>query len=170
MPATYDSIATFTVTGSTTLLDFTSIPQTYTDLVLTVNMLSNSGLAGPRVQVNNDAGGNGIYSNTRMQGNGTSAATSSRTNIDDFSFDGAGGLNVRASTTIPVFGIMNFFNYTNTSTTKTILAMASGDMNGSGFVVTNCGLRRTTSAITSIQVRGQMGTGTTATLYGILRA
>jgi hypothetical protein len=62
------------------------------------------------------------------------------------------------------------------STFKTSLNTATNDKNGSGIVLRNVGLWRSTSAITSITLLdtygggGQFDVGTTATLYGILRA
>ena len=55
-------------------IDFTSIPGTYTDLVLIVNMQSSyTGDAGngARIQFNGDTGNN--YSDTNLRGTGSSA-------------------------------------------------------------------------------------------------
>jgi hypothetical protein len=66
----------------------------------------------------------------------------------------------------------DIFSYAG-STFKTLLMTTSGDQNGSGWVERIVGLYRSTSAITSISIDASASTfavGSTATLYGILKA
>jgi hypothetical protein len=68
----------------------------------------------------------------------------------------------------------DIFSYAG-STNKTVLNKVATDKNGSGGVEYNVGLWRSTSAITSISLTLEASAqdfpvGTTATLYGILKA
>jgi hypothetical protein len=66
----------------------------------------------------------------------------------------------------------DLFSYAG-STFKTVLATNSQDYNGSGNVGRTVALWRSTSAISTILLytnAGNFNAGTTATLYGILKA
>jgi hypothetical protein len=74
------------------------------------------------------------------------------------------------STTIPQMYTVDIFSYAG-STYKTSLVTFQEDNNGSGYVGNKVGLWPSTSAITSITLNGtNFAIGTTATLYGILKA
>jgi hypothetical protein len=166
MPATYEPIATTTVSGSSTsTITFSSISGSYTDLVIAIN-LGTSNQNGIKIMLNNDTGTN--YSNTRLYGNGTSASSSRRTSTatvyldDGVAFStGAGDNNT----------IIHFMNYSNTTTYKTWLQRGNAPANGTVAVV---GLYRSTSAITRIDFTAVGATTFTAdstfTLYGIKAA
>jgi len=154
---TYTPIFTYTVSGSA-VSNFTwsSIPATYTDLIIVTGMISSSGGNGMGVQFNSDTGSN--YSFTYITGNGTSAASgraSSTTNgqIDRVAANGA--------------GITHIMNYANTTTYKTILSR--GNTSGEVFAWVN--LWRSTAAINTIKLFPNDSTnfnvGATFTLYGI---
>jgi hypothetical protein len=68
---------------------------------------------------------------------------------------------------------IDIFSYAG-STFKTCLITRSSDQNGSGEVMREVSLWRNTAAITTILFRlstsGNYATGTTATIYGILKA
>jgi hypothetical protein len=84
MPATYEPIATYTASGSPTSYTFSSIPATYTDLYIALNLTSSGDNAGGfQWRYNGDTGSN--YSWTYFGGNGSSAFSgrnSSQTFID----------------------------------------------------------------------------------------
>lgn len=167
MPATYEPIATTTLGSATNTITFNSIPGTYTDLrlVFLVNTASASG-DPVRLRINNDTGTN--YSYTYLDGSGTAAASARATNGTIIPL----GLNATTSTTIPTFYTADFFSYAG-STNKTILSTGNADKNGSGYIVVNVGLWRSTAAITRIDLinpSSDFNTGSTATLYGILKA
>ena len=66
--------------------------------------------------------------------------------------------------------IVQFMNYSNTTTNKTVLSRANNAATGTDAIVN---LWRSTAAITSIYVyvpSGNFATGSTFTLYGILAA
>lgn len=159
------AIATTTLGSAAASITFSSIVGTYTDLrvVLTVNTTSVDARI-VRCTFNGDTGAN--YSATRLQGNGTAAASSTSTGQANIPLT----LNATTSTTIPTLYTFDVFSYAG-STNKTILAEGNADKNGSGTVDRTVGLWRNTAAITSINITpssGNFNTGTTATLYGIL--
>lgn len=167
MPATYEKIATTTLSSAANNITFSSISSAYTDLRLVV--IGTVSVAGdnPAMQFNSDTGTN--YSNTELRGNGTAAASSRNTSYSRLQFSAFGGW----STTIPMMATADIFSYAG-STNKTVLTTYAGDSNGSGLTAVDVGLWRSTSAINSIKIYPENGNnfsiGTTATLYGILRA
>ena len=165
MAATYEPIATTTLTNYASTIDFTNIPATYTDLRIVLVGEHRSGTATVRMRVNSDTGTN--YSSTELTGDGTSAtsarnSSSSRINCGNANFNN----------TLPSLITVDWFSYAG-STYKTCLVTTSQDRNGSGVVYRIVGLWRNTSAITSITMAlssGDYKDGTTVTLYGILKA
>lgn len=170
MPATYDPIATTTLSSGAASITFSSISSAYTDLRLVLVVPASPDTSGNiNINLNSDSGTN--YSETRIIGNG-SAASSNRT-TSAVRFRPGDGFNWTGSNTAPVLYEMDFFSYAGT-TNKTILFSTSEDRNGSGSVKKDVGLWRNTSAITNIAITTDAGTnypvGTTATLYGIKNA
>ena len=166
MATTYDKIATTTLSTSASSITFSSISSAYTDLRLVLTSLSSTGNT-QYFTLNTDTGTN--YSYTMLYGTG-SAASSFRTTSGS-RIDVASDV-VSASSTIPFFITVDLFSYAG-STNKTCLVSSSEDLNGSGVVVSRVGLWRSTSAINQIVINrtaGNYNTGTTATLYGILKA
>lgn len=164
MASTYEPIATSTLSSATNSITFSSIPATYTDLRLVVVGTVNTTGVEVRVQLNNDTSSN--YSNTQITGNG-STATSNRFAASYFLLLGS------ASDTLPQMGTMDLMSYAG-ATFKTVLTTESGDKNGSGRVERTVSLWRSTSAISTVKVLASgantLSAGTTATLYGILKA
>jgi hypothetical protein len=164
--STYTPIATQTLSTSAASVTFSSIPGTYTDLVLVVNAAQSSN--GPAyLRVNGLT--TSIYSNTWIRGDG-SAATSSRYNTAAL---GGSGLNLDNFGAFPPYpadfsgiGVYNLMNYSNTTTNKTVL-LRHGSVN---WTIANVGLIQTTAAITSINVypfSNNWITGSIFALYGI---
>jgi hypothetical protein len=167
MPATYEPIATTTLGSATNTITFSSIPSTYTDLriVLSAICVVDGDIANIRLNGSSSS----IYSFTGLRGNGsaiTSARQSSQTSIRS----SIGGNDIN---TIPSLITFDIFSYAG-SINKTLLCSSSADQNGSGTVQSVVGLFRSTSAITSITLSSifssNYAVGTTATLYGILKA
>ena len=74
MATTYTLIEAITVgSGGSASVTFSSIPQTYTDLVLKASINVDAG--GPKLRFNGDTGSN--YSEKLLYGNGSSAASAS---------------------------------------------------------------------------------------------
>ena len=78
MPATYEPIATATLSGSTSEVTFSSIASSWTDLRLV--FLGVSSAQSLCLQFNGDTATN--YSLTVLRGDGTSAVSSRNTSID----------------------------------------------------------------------------------------
>ena len=165
MPATYEPIATTTLSSNQTSYTFSSIPATYTDLVLICNFKNSVG-AGywGQLQFNGDTGSN--YSTTVLDGNGTSA-TSYRYSNENV------GVRIGGTTTAnnnP--SIVNIMNYANTTTYKTQITRYS---DASRAAQAFASLWRSTAAINSIKIQIESATadivaGSTFTLYGIKAA
>jgi hypothetical protein len=167
MPKTYTPITTLTINNSTTTtLDFTSIPQTYTDLVL----VCSYGLSGGDLyfRLNNDGGTGNLYSDLEIYGNGATAGVSALSNRSGYYLNDQGITRPGPATV----SIVNFLNYTNTTTYKNVLWRSSD----SGVSVeAHVGSWRNTAAITSINfiminVSGTITPGSQFTLYGIKAA
>lgn len=168
MPVTYEPIATTTLGSAAITITFSSVPSTYTDLVLILVASASTNSRTVWLRFNSDSGTN--YSTTQLYGSGTAAGSDSTNNFSAINIAGAANM----SSTIPHLYNINIFSYGG-STNKTILSTKSGDNNGSGYVATNVGLWRNTSSITSITLQCGNGVdtfnvGTTATLYGIKAA
>jgi len=161
--ATYEPIATNTLGSAQATVTFSSISGSYTDLVLIIGGKNASSDQGIVTQVGNgsiDTGSN--YSTTYLIGDGTNATSgraSSATSII------AGRMDNVASTSI-----INYMNYSNTTTYKTVL----GRGNDGALVIQHVGLWRNTAAINTINVFNlssvNFAAGTVLTLYGIAAA
>ncbi len=157
MAITYEPIATTTLGTSASSVTFSTMPGTYTDLVLVVAGTS-AATNGNEMQFNGDTGNN--YSFTLLYGTGSAAVSSRNSNI---SFAYAGRTNTNQSVSIT-----QIMNYANTTTYKTVLTRASS--NGD-IVMANVSTWRSTSAITSLVYAGAtFNSGTVFTLYGIKAA
>lgn len=165
MPATYEKIATTTLSSAASSINFSSISSAYTDLRLVFTWIPTA-VNNLFIRLNNDS--TAIYSDTYMTGRGTTA-TSSRDTASSAWFVNQV---FNPSTTYPTFNTIDLFSYTG-STFKTALITTSADWNGSGYTQPQVGLYRSTSAITQINLvasSDNFAIGSTATLYGILKA
>jgi hypothetical protein len=160
MPVTYEPIATASPTGGATVT-FSSIPSTYTDIVLILS-LNPGGNDNMAIRFNNDS--TALYSLTRLSGNGSSASSTSVTNSTYPIVQS--GLYEAGYTALFKFDI---FSYAG-STFKTFTSSAVVSKNGSGEVTPCVGLWRSTAAINRIDLYGSFGNGTTVTIYGIKAA
>jgi hypothetical protein len=161
MPITYEPIETQTLTSTTTSVTFSSIPQTYTDLIVIYN--GTSAIQNFPIRFNSDTGSN--YSYIRMFGDGSSTYSDNGRNLT------YGSLGIISSERTFVIG--QIFNYSNTTTRKSLLSRSG--YTGTGYVSFYCSLWRNTNAITSITLLGGTGgqsfsVGSTFTLYGIAAA
>lgn len=160
MAITYEPIATTTLSTTATSVTFSSIPGTYTDLVIASAIISNSTSNDTKVQFNNDTNSN--YSMTRMYGE-ASAASDRSTN--------ATSMHLGRNSTTATPNIFHIMNYSNTTTYKTALGRSGF---ATGIVLANVGLWRSTSAITSVTILITGGdtfsANSTFTIYGIKAA
>jgi hypothetical protein len=160
--ATYKPLQSIVLTATTASVTFSDIEPNYTDLVLVVNNLTTT-VAGQSIYMEFNGDSTAVYSETWLNGNGSSA-TSVRRTADIRGF--LGGYGAGTSTTNPAMAIGHIMNYANTTTFKTALARYS-----LGSVETNTlvNLWRSTAAINSIRVftGSTMLAGSTFSLYGI---
>lgn len=158
---TYVPIATQTLGTATASVTFSSISSGYTDLYIVATHKGTAGSNFLYITLNSDTGTN--YSYTNLTGNGTTASSSRASSITAGGAGSADGTNFATS-------LINFQNYANTTTYKTILSR-----NGTASLNTEAtvSLWRSTSAITSILLSyygNNFAVGSTFTLYGILAA
>jgi hypothetical protein len=165
MATTYEKIQSYTLGSASASIDFTSIGSGYTDLRV-VYVCTQASANSPIIKFNSDSGSN--YSQTSLYGTGTSAVSGRETNATRIYLNQNGS----ASTTIPGLYTLDIFSYAG-GTYKTLIITSENDKNGSGIIENNVALWRSTSAITSISIfasAGNINAGSTATLYGILKA
>lgn len=160
---TYEPIATTTLSVAAATINFSSISASYTDLRL-VLVETGSTAADCNLRFNSLTT---TYSGTFLEGTGTATASFSDNSAAQLRWDRLG-----SSTTVPSIKTADIFSYAG-STYKTVLMTSSADRNGSGDITVAVGVWRNTAAITSVNIlrgSGNFSIGTTATLYGILRA
>jgi hypothetical protein len=161
MPKTYEPIATQTLGSTAASVTFSSIPSTYTDLVLICNGTASSN-TGLTMRFNGDTSTN--YSMTVVEGSGSAAVSERQTSVSQARFV----WNSLWNTTTPGVVILNIMNYANTTTFKTVLWRSS---TASNYVEAGVNLwRKTPEAINSfvIETSGpSIAAGSTFTLYGI---
>lgn len=164
MPSTYEKIEAKSLGSNTTSVTFSSIPNTYTDLVLIANtrLVSSGSGTNYLVTFNGDSGSN--YSITYLTGNGSSASSGRASNQT--------AMDTAYMPSNSALGVIKYSinNYANTTTYKTLLSRS--DQADSG-VFAYVGLWRNTAAITSMTIAGGASnilSGSTFTLYGIKAA
>ena len=170
MPKTYEPIATYTVTSNQATITFSSIPATYTHLVLQAVMMQNGTATGTNgfLQYNSTTTG---YSKTIINGNGSSASSARSTNMSRLFF------NIDANASNWVFHTYQIMNYANTNVFKTTLSRQN---EAAAIVDASVSLWQNTAAINQIAITAsdnlgvgtadQFTAGSTFTLYGIKAA
>ena len=147
-PADFESIATVAIgAGGTANINFTSIPQTYKHLQIRAVFQTNKNADSQMyTRFNGDTTNN--YSYHGIYGNGSATGSG-----------GGGTLNTGAwgncgPTTASVFtgAIMDIFNYSSTSTYKTVRILTGWDNNGTGLMYPSSFSWRSTSAITDMVI------------------
>ena len=167
MAVTYEPIATTTLSTTATSVVFSSIPSTYTDLIVVFTGQNTTATVAMTFEcdINNDGGNN--YSSTWID---MSANTGRGTNNN-------GAYIGSLSKTSTSWAVIQFMNYSNTSTYKTWMSrwgtMGLALTEQGGAIV---GMWRNTGAINKLDFNrpaGESGTfdvGCTFTLYGIKAA
>ena len=164
--STYTPIQTYTASGSQSSITFSSIPSTYTDLIVVINAASSTGGFGSWIRLNSDTATN--YSQTILYGDGSSAVSLQGTNgtFVNLNYYGDATTTSNAQTII-----VQIQNYASTSTYKTFLSRGGNVASGLSAIV---GLWRISSAISSITILsangGNYASTSTFTLYGIAAA
>jgi len=168
MATTYEAIATVTVgSGGAANIEFTSIPQTYTDLSVMLSLRTNRNTDSDFVEVTvNSNSSNYTYRYVRGSGSATESYT------ETLAFWEIHRANA-ATSTANTFGNINLYipNYAG-STNKSAYYDGVNENNATtAYAYLGALLWSNTSAITSIKFEPGAGTTfnqySTATLYGI---
>jgi hypothetical protein len=175
MANTHKKLQTVTVgAGGASSIEFTNIPQTYTDLVIKVSGRTNrsSILENFNIQFNNNTTSN--YVRRILFGDGSSGYSNSQT--DTTAGLDSSGINTAANATASTFGNAEVYipNYAG-SNKKSVSGEAVGENNAtSSYQQLMAGLWDNTAAITSIKIIPTQANNfvqyTTATLYGVFKA
>jgi hypothetical protein len=156
--STYTPIATTTLGSAQATVTFSSISQSYTDLVVVINGAASTE-ASDTMQFNSDTGSN--YSYTELDGAPGSGRASNRT-----------ACYLGNTYTDQYVKVINIMNYSNSTTYKTVLSRSNYQA-GTYAVSAWVSLWRNTNSITQLVIgpnSGTMNTGTTVSLYGIAAA
>ena len=162
----YEVISTQTLGSAVQTVTLSSIPATYTDLVVVVNAQA-SAQSDLYLTFNGDT--SALYSNTILYGDGTSIGTRRDSRGNAYMvLTYYGAVTTTAGASVHTLNIMN---YSNTTTHKTVLSRCSA---GAAGVDESVGLWGSTAAITSITFdipsTQTFSTGSRFTLYGIKAA
>ena len=168
MANTYTLIASTTLSTTSTLITFSSIPATYTDLVLRFSArLGNAGSDDWTIQPNG-SNANGSSTMVYYDGSGPSAVAASTRNVS-LLMGKIPGTSVTANT----FSSCEIYipNYAGT-TAKAISGFSVMENNAAvfAFIHATAGLYNNTTALTSLDVRAggsQFVSGSSFFLYGI---
>ena len=165
-PASFDSIASFTPTGST--ITFSSIPQTYKHLQIRATLRDNGATTSPLyVRVNGNA--SGYYRNTQ----GTQSVNPSNSNSvgsAQWQFNNVIPGSSFSGSMLKGAMVMNLFDYSQTTYRKggTALTTMVYSSDTSSMFRNNALHFDTTNAITSITISGDNNfLDSTISLYGI---
>jgi hypothetical protein len=168
MPLTYQLIARTILSSTNSTVTFSSIPNTYTDLVLRSSTRSQSGTiwaSNPYYQFN---GGNASV--TAINGTGASGV-GARSTLAFTIFNGAGAGANSAGNTANTFSSHELYlpNYL-TSATKPANNFSVSEQNGTtAYMNADAYFRNSTSAITSLSIidGNTFDVGSSFYLYGI---
>jgi len=165
----YDSLASVTLSASTSTITFSGIPSGYKHLQLRI--LARATYApsdtGGILNFNGDSGAN--YAWHRIYGDGSAATAGGNASATFARIDRMTG----GSSTANAFGVMivDILDYANTSKYKTMRSLGGYDGNGSGWIGLNSSVWMNTSAIASITYANADSTNlvqyTQASLYGV---
>ena len=162
--ATYEPIQSFTLANSSTAtFNFTSIPSTYTDLILVMTGAATVGGNAIFININADTSANN-YGLTEMAGNGTTATSQRRTQNTGWVF--WQGMSTSFDNVVKI----EINNYAKTVGFKTAMLRSNS---AQGYTEQLVGSWANTSAINRIEIfttSGAFSSGTMATLYGIKAA
>lgn len=166
MAKTYVPIETQTLGSAAADFTFSSIPATYTDLVL-VAVPKVTSATTFALQFNGSSAAN--YSETIMYGAGSSTGSSTKIS-NQTELRVSYGSTSRSTNTSNI--IIHILNYSNTTTYKHVLSRENCSSEATGLIA---GLWRVSSAINSIKILPVSGgtiidAGTIFTLYGIKAA
>jgi hypothetical protein len=150
----YESIATVTVGsgGTSSYVEFTSIPSTFTHLQ--VRMLYGTSSAGSTSIMRLNADTSSVYAYHYLAANGSTAFTGASINRNLAHLTDFNGGSITAS---PAAGVIDILDYANGNKFKTLRTLSGYDANGSGVINFESNLWRSTSTVSSIQIYAPSG-------------
>lgn len=165
MPQTYEPITTQTLGSNQASITLSSIPSTYTDLVLVCAGWGATGGGSIKIRPNNNT--STLYNTTYLYSDGSTVVTGQTGDTAEGTYMGR-----ILQSSSDIGGLyMHIADYANTTTFKTMLGVNFGS---SPINWISAGMFRSTTAITSLNLRTESGSdfnsGFTATLYGIKAA
>ena len=167
----FESIATVTVSGTQSNIEFTSIPTTYTHLHIRALLRSDrSGSPDDaQMQINGNTGAN--YSSHRIEGDGSTAYAGGGANASSIILNRNTLPSNESVSNIFAVYVIDILDYNNSNKFKTVRILSGADIQSRGGVSFLSGALNTTSAITSFKIFEETGanlvTGSTVALYGI---
>ena len=169
MPSSRFLIASNTLGSSAASVTFSSIPATYTDLVLKTSIRST--LSDTSLQIELNSNSNAIYSNTDIRGDGSTTESNRSSNNTVFFVR---GLINRSAYTSNTFASSEIYipSYTvNQNKPLSMFGVAENNGTAAEYITGIAGLFRSTSAISSIRIFQGSGdylaSGSSFFLYGI---
>jgi hypothetical protein len=166
MAAVYEPIGTQTLSSTAGIVTFSSIPQTYKDLVLVQSARVSSTYDITAIRVNSQTTG---YSNTYCYSDGTSNPSGNGTAEISLRGGYVPGTSYANEWSTEIY---TFFNYANSSYNKQVQSRTSFVLSSVGFntqqKTTNIPMNAAITQITSQTANGaNWAIGSTFTLYGI---
>lgn len=158
-------LANKTLTSTAGAISLTSISGSYRDLLVVLNVSTNSGIGQVTWTINSDSGMN--YETVIMEGNGSTATSKARGSANAWNFHAADVDTYL--TTNPSVILLNFMDYSATDKHKTVLSRFSSPTGTSSGVGAAAHRWASTSAITSIafDFGSTLAIGSSIALYGV---
>ena len=173
MATTCKLIAKTTLGSSASSIEFTSIPGTYTDLLIAVSLRTDRAEFADSIKLTFNGVTTTTYSSRFLYGSGSTATSGSESSV---AYIVLSQLSDGGSATANTFGNGEIYipNYAG-STSKSVSSSSVSENNAtSAFMGVSAGLWTGTDAITSVKLVPYTGpnwvSGSTAYLYGITKS
>jgi hypothetical protein len=172
MPKSYELIASNTVgSGGTSNITFSSIPQTYTDLLIKYSLRNTLAAVNDNINMTFNSSTSG-YSDVVVIGGGSSASSFSRSSRSEVAYFYQNSANSTSNTFAN--GEIYIPNYAGTSANKSVSIDSVVENNATACVLAlDSALLQNTAAIASITFNSNNGTFVqhgTIYLYGIIKS
>jgi len=169
MANTYTLIASNTLSSSAASVTFSSIPATYTDLVLKMSVRTDNAVISSFINLEFNNVGGTSYSRTLLRGSGSAASSNRNSLQSEISLQTAGS---GASSTSNTFSNTEVYIPSYLVSQNKPLSATSGAENNAteAYVTTFAGLWTNTNAITQIKITANgenFVSGSSFFLYGI---
>lgn len=170
MPTTRKLISAVTLGSDSASVTISSIPASYTDIVLSCSVRSTASVTADLVAFQFNGAGNTNLSSRAVYGWGTTIASTSTSNVASYGVPGA-------SAAATVFGSAELYisDYSSSSVNKAValVAVSPNNVSATGANGVSAGLWNNTSPITQITCLcsgGSLLAGSTFYLYGVSKA